>query len=56
MVVPYESLMAIPSGIWKTAADVLIDKTSYHLKLEWPGNTEQVHFYQVKKIIDCIFY
>ncbi|KAJ9592308.1 hypothetical protein L9F63_001204, partial [Diploptera punctata] len=46
IVVPHASLLSVPEDSWKEAADVLINKTSYHLKLEWPGSTEFVGFYE----------
>ncbi|PSN41287.1 hypothetical protein C0J52_09873, partial [Blattella germanica] len=46
IVLSSKMLNSIPESSWRDAADVLIDQTSYHLKMEWPGKINQISFHQ----------
>jgi hypothetical protein len=48
LVVPNDELNSVPLDSWKNVADTLVEQTSYHMKVEWPGIIDQIPFYQVR--------
>jgi hypothetical protein len=48
LVVPNDDLNSVPLNSWINVADTLVEQTSYHMKVEWPGIVHQIPLYQVK--------
>lgn len=46
LVVPNDELNSVPLDSWKNVADTLVEQTSYHMKVEWPGIVDQIPLYQ----------
>jgi hypothetical protein len=48
LVVPNDDLNSVPLHSWINVADTLVEQTSYHMKVEWPGTVDQIPLYQVR--------
>ncbi|XP_069695018.1 uncharacterized protein [Periplaneta americana] len=45
-VVPTDGLNSVPEDSWREAADTLVEQSSYHVKVDWPGKVDTIPIYQ----------
>lgn len=53
---PSDQLNSVPVDSWTDAADTLIEETSYHMKVEWPGMVDQIQLYKVTSLCQTFMF